>query len=105
MWFRPTRAGVRIPPGALRAIGIVIITLPCHGRDAGLIPASPSVYRRFFQVRDMIGILIAILLAALAYWVCGALGLPAIIGVIAAILVLLGGVGYGGGWYGGPRRW
>lgn len=45
----------------------------------------------------MIGILIAILLAALAYWVCLAIGLPYIVGVIAAIIVLLGGVGYGGG--------
>lgn len=43
----------------------------------------------------MIGILIAILLAALAYWLCLAVGLPAIIAIIAAILVLIGGVGYG----------
>jgi len=44
----------------------------------------------------MIGILIAILLAALAYWVCIALGLPAIVAIIAAVLVLLSGVGTGG---------
>ena len=44
----------------------------------------------------MIGILIAILLAALAYWVCVALGLPAIVAIIAAVLVLLSGVGTGG---------
>jgi hypothetical protein len=44
----------------------------------------------------MIGILIAILLAALVYWICLALGLPAIVGIIAAILVLVGGVGTGG---------
>lgn len=54
----------------------------------------------------MIGILIAILLAALVYWLCLALGLPAIVGIIAAILVLLAGVGTGGygrrGW--GGRR-
>lgn len=43
----------------------------------------------------MIGILIAIVLAALAYWICLALGLPAIVALIAAILVLVGGVGYG----------
>jgi hypothetical protein len=43
----------------------------------------------------MVAILIAILLAALAYWVCIALGLPAIVGLIAAILVLLGAVPYG----------
>ena len=41
----------------------------------------------------MIGILIAILVAALVYWLCLALGLPAIVGIVAAILVLLGGVG------------
>jgi hypothetical protein len=50
----------------------------------------------------MIGILIAVLLAALIYWVCLALGLPAIIAIIAAILVLVSGVGTGG--YGYGRR-
>jgi hypothetical protein len=44
----------------------------------------------------MIGILIAVLLAALVYWLCTALGLPVIVGIIAAILVLLAGVGSGG---------
>lgn len=44
----------------------------------------------------MIGVLIAILLAALVYWLCLALGLPAIVGIVAAILVLIGGVGSGG---------
>jgi uncharacterized membrane protein YgaE (UPF0421/DUF939 family) len=44
----------------------------------------------------MINLLIAILLAALAWWICVALGLPSIIGIIAAILVLLGGVGSSG---------
>lgn len=54
----------------------------------------------------MIGILIGILLAALAYWVCLAIGLPSIIAIVAAILVLLAGVGYNGGYggYGGGRR-
>jgi hypothetical protein len=49
----------------------------------------------------MIGILIAILLAALVWYVCIAVGLPSVIAIIAAILVLLaafGGVG------GGPNR-
>jgi hypothetical protein len=50
----------------------------------------------------MIGILIAVLLAALVYWVCIAIGLPFIVAVIAAILVLLSGVGTGG--YGYGRR-
>lgn len=45
----------------------------------------------------MIGVLIAVLLAALVYYLCVALGLPAVVGVIAAILVLLAGVGTGTG--------
>lgn len=52
----------------------------------------------------MIGILIGILLAALAYWVCLAVGLPFIVAIVAAILVLLAGVGHSGGWYGGGGR-
>jgi hypothetical protein len=51
----------------------------------------------------MIGILIAIVLAALAYWLCMALGLPAIVALIAAVLVLLAGVPSGG--YGLGSRW
>ena len=51
----------------------------------------------------MIGILIAILVAALVYWLCLALGLPAVVGLIAAILVLLGGIPSGG--YGLGNRW
>lgn len=55
----------------------------------------------------MIGILIAIVLAAVAYWICLALGLPAIVALIAAVLVLLSGVptgGYGFGSRFGGRR-
>ena len=55
----------------------------------------------------MIGILIAILVAAVVYWICVAIGLPAIVGIIAAILVLLAGIptgGYGFGSRWGPRR-
>jgi hypothetical protein len=44
----------------------------------------------------MIGILIAVLVAALVYWLCTALGLPVIVGVIAAILVLLAAAPLGG---------
>jgi hypothetical protein len=40
----------------------------------------------------MIAIIIAVILAALVYWLCVALGLPAIVGIVAAILVLLAGV-------------
>jgi hypothetical protein len=50
----------------------------------------------------MLGVLIAILFAALVYWICLALGLPAIVGLIAAILVLVSGVGTGGYGY---RTW
>ena len=59
----------------------------------------------------VIGILIAVLFAALVYAICVALGLPAIVGIIAAVLVLLAGVptgGYGlGSRFGGagPRRY
>ena len=42
----------------------------------------------------MIQILIAIVLAALAYFLCTALGLPSIVGIVAAILILVGGIGY-----------
>src|SRR3954453_20447541 len=55
----------------------------------------------------VIGILIAILLAAVVYALCVALGLPSIVAIIAAILVLLAGIpsgGYGlGGRWGGRR--
>jgi hypothetical protein len=55
----------------------------------------------------MLGVLIAILVAALVYFLCVALGLPTIVGIVAAILVLLAGVGtsgFGGpGWYNGRR--
>ncbi len=49
----------------------------------------------------MIGILIAVLVAALVYWLCLLIGLPSIVAIIAAILVLLSGVGTGGYGYGG----
>lgn len=51
----------------------------------------------------MIGILIAIVLAAVAYWICLALGLPAIVALIAAVLVLLAGFRPAGAWYNGRR--
>ncbi len=56
----------------------------------------------------MIGILIAVLLAALVYALCVALGLPGIVAIVAAILVLLAGIpsgGFGFGTrFGGARR-
>lgn len=50
----------------------------------------------------MIGVILAVLFAALVYVLCVALGLPAIVGIVAAILVLLAGVPTGG--YGLGRR-
>ena len=44
----------------------------------------------------MIGIVLAVLFAALVYAICVAVGLPAIVGIVAAILVLLAGVPSGG---------
>jgi len=44
----------------------------------------------------MIGVLVAVLIAALVYAVCVALGLPSIVGIVAAILVLLAGIPSGG---------
>ena len=44
----------------------------------------------------MISVLIAVLFAALVYALCLALGLPAIVGIVAAILVLLAGIPTGG---------
>lgn len=56
----------------------------------------------------MIGILIAVVFAALVYAICVALGLPSIVAIVAAILVLLAGVpsgGYGFGRRFGARNW
>ena len=56
----------------------------------------------------MIGILIAIVAAAVVFWLCTAIGLPYIVAVIAAILVLLAGIptgGYGFGGRFGARRY
>ena len=56
---------------------------------------------------SLIGLVIAIVVAALVYWICVALGLPSIVAIIAAILVLLAGLptgGYGLGTRFGARR-
>lgn len=50
----------------------------------------------------MIGLVVAVLVAALVYALCVALGLPSIVGIVAAILVLLTGIPSGG--YGLRRR-
>ena len=40
----------------------------------------------------MISAIIAVLVAALVYALCVALGLPSIVGIVAAVLVLLAGI-------------
>jgi hypothetical protein len=73
----------------------VIAESTAHGQ--GLLGARGG------NAHGMIGILIAILVAALVYWLCMAIGLPAIVAIIAAILVLLAGIPTGG--YGFGSRW
>ena len=51
----------------------------------------------------MIGVFIAVLLAAFVYFLCVALGLPALVGIVAAILVLLAGIPSGGFGFGRRR--
>ena len=50
----------------------------------------------------MIGLVIAVLVAALVYALCVALGLPWVVGIVAAIFVLLAGMP--SGTYGVGRR-
>ena len=50
----------------------------------------------------MVGLVIAVLVAALVHTLCVALGLPTVVGIVAAVLVLLAGVPTGG--YGFGRR-
>ena len=51
---------------------------------------------------SIVGVIIAVVVAALVYLLCTALGLPSIVGIVAAILVLLAGIPTGG--YGLGRR-
>lgn len=51
----------------------------------------------------MIALLIAILVAALVYFLCTALGLPVIVGIVAALLVLIVGAFGAGPFNRGPR--
>ncbi len=64
-------------------------------------PTAGGQLLRTREESDLIGILIAILVAALVYWLCMALGLPSIVALIAAILVLLAGIPTGGYGFGG----
>jgi hypothetical protein len=44
----------------------------------------------------MFGALIAISVAAVVFWVCSAVGLPYVVGAVAAVLVLVTGIPTGG---------
>jgi hypothetical protein len=50
---------------------------------------------------NLVGIVITLIVAALAYLLLVALGLPSIVGIIAAVLVLLAGIPSGGFGLGG----
>lgn len=50
----------------------------------------------------MIGLVVAILVAAFAFWILTAAGLPVLVGAIAAVLILLAGFPVGA--YGGFNR-
>lgn len=53
----------------------------------------------------MIGAFVAVLLAVFVWWLCREAGLPVVIAAIAAVLVLLAGVGSGfGDRFHWPRR-
>jgi hypothetical protein len=81
--------------------------IPCGQRLPGPVAGKHWSHTYDPQGKEIrvIGILIAILVAALVYWICVAVGLPSIVAIIAAILVLLAGIptgGYGlGGRFGG----
>ena len=49
----------------------------------------------------LFGTLIAIVVAAVVFWLCSALGLPYVVGVVAAVLVLVTGIPTGGYGFGG----
>ena len=49
----------------------------------------------------MFGTLIAIVVAAVVFWLCSALGLPYVVGVVAAVVVLVTGIPTGGYGFGG----
>src|SRR5947207_11762513 len=80
----------RSPRGpSLRALGLVRV-----GEQSSRAPsARPG---KEGKESMMIGVLMAVLFAALVWAICVALGLPAIVGVVAAILVLVAGIPSGG---------
>jgi hypothetical protein len=49
----------------------------------------------------LFGILVAVLAAAIVFWVCSMVGLPYVVAVVAAVLVLLAGIPTGGYGFGG----
>jgi hypothetical protein len=50
---------------------------------------------------NIVGILITLVVAAVAYLLLVALGLPTIVGIIAAVLILIAGISSGGFGLGG----
>src|SRR5690349_14452831 len=82
LYASPRRSGDAPPSRRLR---------PPEGGQSGAKYGNPAgdANRLLRQGVIMVGILIGILLAALVFWLCTALGLPVIVGVIAAVLVLL----------------
>jgi hypothetical protein len=73
---------------------------PFRPTPAGYLNTNVPVPRQ--RSPRMISVLVAVLVAALVYFLCVALGLPSIVGIVAAILVLLAGIP--SGVYGGGRR-
>lgn len=76
----------------------------------GCLPHSPGGNAPFTERREgkLIGIVFAVLIAAIVFWLCSLVGLPYIVTVIAAILVLAAGIptgGYGFGGRFGARRY
>jgi hypothetical protein len=56
----------------------------------------------------LFGTLIAILFAAVVFWICSVVGLPYVVGIVAAVLILVTGIptgGYGFGGRIGARRY
>lgn len=63
-----------------------------------MVPKTQPLAASRVEANKVVRLFVGILLAALAYWLCVVLGLPTVVGIIAAILVLIACVpaaGYG----------
>lgn len=65
-----------------------------HGPVPSPNKKHPTAFALGVKLGSMIRVLIAVLFAALVWAICVALGLPAIVGLVATILALLVAVGY-----------